>query len=384
MKYGLTDLGGNPRRRRRKSGSRPLLTGALILVCLAFVLGGLLWLRGTREREEQPPAAPRRMPPPAPPPSELARLVFPTDQADLLSGRLEGVFQPTSSGRPESGLYGSVRTDSSGLARLHEGIDIAPTRRDRSGQPLDDVRAAADGRVAYVNRHGGNSSYGIYVVLLHRDAVGEVVTLYAHLAKVEPSLAPGRAVTAGTVLGRMGHTPLGTHFEPHLHFEIGLICNAGYARWFRAQKMTPDHGIYNGQNLLALDPLAVFRAQREQGQAFTLLGHLSATPRAYELVLPVRRLPDFFARYSRLWSGPAWAGGPIVVGFSEGGVPLSGRAATAEEAARVAAGPNAVAVQNVDPAVLGRNGRRIIVSQGRGQWRLGEAAGRRWLEIFRY
>ncbi|MDQ6861282.1 MAG: M23 family peptidase, partial [Verrucomicrobiota bacterium] len=60
----------------------------------------------------------------------------------------------------EGGQYGFVRNPvetPSGFVytRFHEGIDIRPLRRDAAGEPLDPVRAIADGAVAYVNNVPG-------------------------------------------------------------------------------------------------------------------------------------------------------------------------------------------------------------------------------------
>ncbi|MGZ5021195.1 MAG: M23 family metallopeptidase, partial [Chthoniobacterales bacterium] len=73
----------------------------------------------------------------------------------------------------EGGQYGFVRNPvetGSGLVytRFHEGIDIKPMHRDANGEPLDEVRAIADGTVVYVNTVAGYSNYGRYIVVEHR------------------------------------------------------------------------------------------------------------------------------------------------------------------------------------------------------------------------
>ena len=129
-------------------------------------------------------------------------LVFPTDQ--VLDRNDPDVFQPAASGRPESALFGSVRTANYGkglAASFHEGVDIAAGQRDTAGRPQDAVYAVADGAVAYVNAVAGNSNYGKYVVLIHTCPSGMVYTLYAHLMALSPGVIRGRAVQAGDVLG---------------------------------------------------------------------------------------------------------------------------------------------------------------------------------------
>ena len=69
------------------------------------------------------------------------------------------------------------------------------------GIPWTRSTRSPPGGSAYVNRRAGNSNYGIYVVLAHDEpALGEVYTLYAHLARVESGLHAGQPVEAGQVL----------------------------------------------------------------------------------------------------------------------------------------------------------------------------------------
>lgn len=289
---------------------------------------------------------------------------------------------PTASGNPESGLYGSVRTGQYGnrmLPRFHEGIDIAPVARDRQGRPTDEILAAADGKVAMISRAAGNSDYGIYIVLIHEDPVGTFYTLYAHMASVDPALREGMPVSAGTRLGVMGNTALTPipMSRAHLHFEIGLMANAQFLTWPKLPKKQTPGGLCNGQNLWGLDPLAVFREFEITGGRFTLLEHIRRIPVAVELVVRVRQLPDFFQRHSALWSGPSDFSGAMVISLQEGGVPIGGRPADGDEAARL--GGAAHAVLRVDEQVLGRNGRRIVL-QRNDRWVLG-SNGETWLDL---
>ncbi len=354
------------------------LTRALTALCLR---------NGAAERTAQ--AAGRG--PVAPPvpatalarPAPLLRFVPPTPQSRLHEDSTT-VFMPTASGTLESALYGSTRTGQYGgslLPRFHEGIDIAPTARDRRGAPLDAVMAAAGGEVVYFNRHGGNSSYGTYVVVRHLDPVGPVYTLYAHLAALEPGLHRGQTVQAGDRLGRMGNTstlsiPMA---RAHLHFEVGVMLNPRYDAWFRAQKLKPDHGLYNGGNLTGVDPLPVFRAAAPDG-SFSMQDYLRRTPHAFTLAVRTTRRPLYFDTHPPLWQGEPWQAGVLVLSVSEGGVPLAGRNATPEEAA--ALGSARAVVLDVSEDVLGRNGRRLVVNS-KGRWSLGRN-GEEWLELLLY
>lgn len=75
------------------------------------------------------------------------------------------------------------------------------------------VHAAGDGIVVAVHsRFGG---YGNYVRIDHS---GSIETAYAHLSSFARNLVPGRLITKGQPIGRVGRTGLAT--APHLHFEL--------------------------------------------------------------------------------------------------------------------------------------------------------------------
>ncbi len=349
-------------------------TGAL----LAALVLAALWRGGAARRgagEAAPPAV--SAVPGAPDP--LARLLCPTDQA--LDRRQVGAFQPTASGRPESALYGSVRTRDRGgrlLPSFHEGVDIAVVRRDRAGRPLDDVRAAAGGTVAYLNRIPGNSAYGRYAVLDHASASGTLYTLYAHLADFAPGLAAGQALRAGDPIGRIGNTgvPAIPAARAHLHFEIGLMLNRRFGDWYRGRRLKPWHGIYHGWNLLGVDPLRILDPPPRGGTG-EVFARLAAVPAAFEVVLAARRRPDFFDRYPGFWSGAPYDGRGVCLAVSENGLPLAGRNATADE--RRALGSARAAVTRVIPEVLGRNGAQLVRCAG-GRWSLAPL-GEQWRAI---
>ncbi|MBU4199204.1 MAG: M23 family metallopeptidase [Verrucomicrobia bacterium] len=317
-------------------------------------------------------------------PDSLRKMAYPTDRKSLAAREDSGDFRPTASGRIESALYGSVRTERNGKGlapSFHEGIDIAPLNTDAHGRPQDAIAAVADGTVAYANRVVGNSNYGKYVVLRHASSLGELYTLYAHLAQIAPGVKAGQAVKAGAILGIMGNTssspiPMA---RAHLHFELGFMVNAHYDRWYHAQKLKPDHGIFNGGNLLGLDPLAVFERQKED-PAFTFAEYLKTILPAFEIVLFVPRRPDYFRRYPALWDGPAFSGRAMVLAVSENGLPLRGW--NAAEPDRQEQGKKKWRIRNMNAAALGRNGCRLIVCRRR-TWTL-SAAGEKWLEILTY
>ncbi|MBU0491090.1 MAG: M23 family metallopeptidase [Chloroflexi bacterium] len=91
----------------------------------------------------------------------------------------------------------------------HPAIDIA-----NPSQPW--IRAADSGFVIRVERNTGNTGYGNYVMVDHRNGF---VTLYAHLDTILVNV--GDSVGKGAILGQMGNTGKVRGITGiHLHFEI--------------------------------------------------------------------------------------------------------------------------------------------------------------------
>lgn len=360
----------------------------LVLAFDLLLAGCWLARRGDAPADtaQTPATAPEMAPEPQPePPPPGILLTFPTPQTQLDDTNNPAVYMPTGSGRVESAWYGTTRTRKIGsryLSAFHEGIDIAAVHRDNRGRALDEVFAVADGRVGYVNRVAGNSSYGIYIVLLHDSDAGEWFTLYAHLASAAPEIREGAAVTRGQTIGRMGHTStLGIPVQrSHLHFEFGTMLNRRFGDWFRAQKLKPYHGWLHGYNLTGLNPMDL-TPYFDGSVPFDLPGYLRNHPPAFRLVVRVDGVPDYYRRHPALWTGDPPRNGAMVMEVSESGAPLLARGATAEEAAKLT-GRTRAAVLAAWPEVLGRNGERLVVKRG-DDWQLGRKADR-WLDILLY
>src|SRR5437867_5500204 len=160
--------------------------------------------------------------------SQALDLVLTTDNDALYSGDgaafyqyVERNYNGVKSTPWEGGQYGFVR-DPTGTAgrvvytRFHEGIDIRSVHRDANGEPLDEVRAIADGEVVHVNPVPGYSNYGKYIVIEHRWDGSNYYSLYGHLSSI--SAQPEQTVRRGQRIGVMGYTGTGINRErAHLH-----------------------------------------------------------------------------------------------------------------------------------------------------------------------
>lgn len=217
----------------------------------------------------------------------------------------ESWVQPTVSGEPTSGLFGSVR---SGGTQFHEGLDIRPTTRDRRGAPTDKVTAAMDGVVRNISTRAGDSSYGRYIVMEHPGLSPAVYTLYAHLSAVEPGIAEGTAVKRGQVIATMGNTAGGYAIpldRAHLHFEIGLMMSRQFQAWYDWKKFgSPNkQGMWNGMNLMGIDP-RVFLEKYRARQVNTVDDYLHQLTPAVRFRIATTRVPDFITRYPSLLQKP--------------------------------------------------------------------------------
>jgi murein DD-endopeptidase MepM/ murein hydrolase activator NlpD len=99
--------------------------------------------------------------------------------------------------------------------RMHYGLDLACPRGTR-------VSAVSHGVVIFAGRW---RCFGNVVILAHP---GDVVTLYAHLSALAPSLKPGVYVRSAQVIALTGSS--GCVSGPHLHFEV----------WLRGRPMNPE------------------------------------------------------------------------------------------------------------------------------------------------
>ena len=289
-------------------------------------------------------------------PLHAARLEFqwPTPNKAWEQGRpIDDFIQATVSGDPESGTFGCVR---SGGNQFHEGLDIKALHRDRYGEPTDLISAAMAGVIRYVNPRPGDSNYGRYIVIEHPDLVPAVYTLYAHLARIEPGIRPGVSVQAGQVIGLMGRSE-GSLAIPkeraHMHFEIGLRVCDNFDAWYRLRGFgSPnDHGVWNGMNLMGIDPLDFLRQWRTR-RVDDFQQYFDARRAVVRVRVVTDRVPDFIQRYPSLLRKPISVGLGLVGGWEvdcdSTGLPFGWTPLTQAEVAGQR--PNSVQVLSVDSA----------------------------------
>lgn len=264
-----------------------------------------------------------------------AGLIWPTPNPAFQNGQsIEAFIQSTASGVPESGLFGCVRNSGS---RFHEGLDLFPIERSRSGEPIDEVYAVLPGRVVHVSRTAGYSSYGRYVVVEHDREAPAFHTLYAHLASVAGSITPGARVESGTVLGIMGRSAAGYTIpktRAHVHFEIGFRLTDDFQAWYDRQKYGSKnrHGVWNGMNLVSLNPLNFYESIRG-GKVRNLNEFLQHLPAIARIRVQTTQVPSFVENYPALVTRPYTGGGIVAwdIAFTEYGVPKEWTPRFAEE-----------------------------------------------------
>jgi hypothetical protein len=265
----------------------------------------------------------------------IVDLVLPTDNDALFSGDgpafyqyVERNYKGVESTPWEGGQYGFVRDrteTSTGIAytRFHEGIDIKPVHRDANGEPLDQVRAIANGKIVHTNVVPGHSNYGCYVVIEHRWGGSDYYSLYGHLSTI--TAKPGQAVQKGEPIAVMGYTGKGINRErAHVHLELNLLRSHRFESWhdtfFRGD---PNYnGIFNGMNLAGLDIARLYIALRKN-PSLTIPEFLNDEEISYKVTLPKSRhfeLPKLYPWM--LTAGTRNSKSSWEVSFARSGLPL--------------------------------------------------------------
>lgn len=253
-------------------------------------------------------------------------LVWPTPMPMPKRGDSQSeYYQATASGDPASGGFGCVRNNG---YKYHEGLDIRTLNKSRRGEALDTVSAAMEGVVRHINKLGGESGYGRYVVIEHLKQTPTVYTLYAHLASIASDLQVGKAIQKGQAIGIMGNTAGGYRIpreRSHLHFEIGLRLSDDFQAWYSWKKFgSPNqHGVWNGMNLMGLDAWDLIQSW-QGGKVNSISDYISTIPSAVVVRIANAGTPDFIRRYPELLANESITGlrGGWEIHFNNTGLPI--------------------------------------------------------------
>jgi peptidoglycan LD-endopeptidase LytH len=300
----------------------------------------------------------------------------------LETGAEEKAFAGTV-GKPwVTGTFGCVRTEG---WQMHEGLDIRCLQRDRRGEPTDPVMATAEGEVAYINTRSGYSNYGIYLILRHRIEGIEVHSIYAHLREVRPGLKVGTPMKAGEQIATMGRTTNTrqgiSKDRAHVHFELALLINERFSDWFRKNRPGErnDHGDWNGQNLLAMDPREILLTQKEQGPRFSLLNYIRQQPELFRVLVRDTQFP-WLTRYAPLVLPNPHLGTNAIAGYeiscNFNGIPI----ALFPHPGADFTSKTQIKLLSVNEAEYQRNHCRKLVTKRSGRWEL-TGTGRQLVEL---
>ncbi len=105
---------------------------------------------------------------------------------------------------------------------VHLGIDIWSKK-------LIDIYAPVDGVVHSCGNNEGYGNYGGTIILEHKVENIRFFTLYGHMSiKAVLHNTPGKPISAGDKIGRLGDIHENGDWPPHLHFQI-IMDMEGYS-----------------------------------------------------------------------------------------------------------------------------------------------------------
>lgn len=239
---------------------------------------------------------------------------------------VDRVFEGQTSKPWEGGSFGFVRNafrfeNEVLLTKFHEGIDIAPIKRDQSGNPLDLITSISAGRVVHINLLAGRSNYGKYIIVEHNWENTAVYSLYAHLAEI--TCQPGDIVKAGSVLGRMGYTGVGIdRVRAHLHLELAMLMSPRYQGWHEHYgRGLNTQGNFNGMNLVGTD-VARFFLEHRKNPKIRFSEFVTSTQGYFKVTTPITGTPDFAKRYPWIVKGSSGNQKSWEITFSATGQPV--------------------------------------------------------------
>ncbi|MCZ6672512.1 MAG: hypothetical protein O7C75_06180, partial [Verrucomicrobia bacterium] len=116
----------------------------------------------------------------------------------------------------------------------------------------------------------------------------------------------GKSVQAGQKIATMGRSASYTipRNRAHLHFEVCLRLTDRFQNWYDWKDFDDknDHGIFNGMNLVGIDPASFFE-ETQWRHTDRLRTVLFTEKTAFTIVVSTRQVPDFIQRYPALVNG---------------------------------------------------------------------------------
>jgi len=300
---------------------------------------------------------------------------LPTANHGLFDPGHEAQFFVGTVGKPwTSGMFGCVRSEG---WQMHEGIDIKCLQRDRKGEPIDPVMATADGTVIYYNAKPSLSNYGNYIVIRHSIEGVEIYSLYGHLREVRSDLKVGQAIKAGetiATMGRTSNTQEGISKErAHVHFELNLLVNEKFPAWYKKAfpNQRNDHGVWNGQNLLGLDPSDLLLTAKKLGAKFSLMDYVRHQTELCRVRVPNTSFPwlkryPWLVRRNPIAEKEGAAAYEIALNFNGLPVELIPRAASETK------GRNQFQILSVNELEYRKHPCRKLIAQRGTQWKFTE------------
>jgi hypothetical protein len=186
-------------------------------------------------------------------------------------------------------------------------------------------------------------------------------------------------------MGRTANTREGISKErAHVHFELDLFVNDRFPAWYKENfpGQRNDHGVWNGQNLLGLDPRAILLEQQRLGAKFNLVSYIQNQTELCRVAVRATSFP-WLKRYPALVRANPLAQTEGVAGYeltlNFNGVPL----ALFPRAAAELKGRTKFQLLSVNDAEAKKNPCRRLVTNRGSRWELAPH-GIKALELLTY
>jgi murein DD-endopeptidase MepM/ murein hydrolase activator NlpD len=214
----------------------------------------------------------------------------------------------------------------------------------------------------------------------------EIYSVYAHLSAISPDLKVGDPVKGGQVIATMGRTSSAEtigKWRAHVHFELNVLVNDNFAAWFKKNSTERnDHGEWNGQNLLGLDPRPILLGEKPGAKKFSLLDFVRSQTELCRVLVRDTKFP-YLKRYAAFILRNPVAEKEGIAGYelalNYNGVPF----ALLPRAASEIKGSGKFQLISVNEAEQRANPCRHLVIKRGTHWQLTDA-GQRQLDMLTY